>query len=258
MGIDFVVGTQTKIELVSANHGTVRVPLAQTFDYTPAFDEKRIFEFDSPEAVAIVTNFNGVEVRFDHFDSDSKLVDAMVNDLDPAATATVADPSQYKDLYIFVNVRKKSDNKIFQSVLCKGVRLTGAAVAEPVRDEATIARSGIAINVLRLKGVALEYTRAMRALSTGFAQGVANSREDSVAVAAPGTGPATAYTWDVTNTPQVVSASDSDLDGKALICVLKNGSEYTGATLTGSTISVPAADFGANDVFEAFTTYIEA
>jgi len=258
MGIEFVVGTQTKIELVSANHGAVRVPLAQTFDYTPAFDEKRIFEFDNPEMVAVVTNFNGVEVRFDHFDSDSKLVDAMVNNLDPAAVATVDDPSQYKDLTIFVNVRKKSDNKIFQSVLCKSTRLTGAAVAEPVRDEATISRSGISINVLRLKGVALEYTRALRAHSTAFAQGTSNSRADSVAVVAPGTGPATAYTWDVTNTPQVVSAAHSTLDGKALMLVLKNGTEYVGATLTGSTISVPAADFGANDVFEAFTTYIEA
>jgi len=258
MGIEFVTGTQTKIELVSANHGAVRVPLAQTFDYTPAFDEKRIFEFDSPEAVAIVTNFNGVEVRFDHFDSDSKLVDAMVNDLDPAATATVDDPSRYKDLCIVVNVRKKSDNTIFQSVLCKGVRLTGAAVSEPVRDEATISRSGVAINVLRLKGVALEYTRALRASSTAFAQATANSREDVEAKESASTGPTLTYEWEVTNAPQVVSASDADLDGKALIYVLKNGSEYTGATLTGSKITVPVADFGADDVFEAFTAYVEA
>lgn len=256
MSIDFVVGTHTKIELVSANHGAVRVPLAQTFDYTPAFDEKRIFEFDNPEAVAIVTNFNGVEVRFDHFDSDSKLVDAMVNDLDPNATATLDDPAQYKDLCIVVNVRKKSDNTIFQSVLCKGVRLTGAAVAEPVRDEATISRSGVAVNVLRLKGVALEYTRALRTGSSAFAQGVANSRADVEAEPNAVSGPVTAYQWDVTNTPQTVSAG-GDLDGKALIYVLKNGSEYVGATLVGSTISVPAADFGANDVFEAFTSYKE-
>jgi hypothetical protein len=253
MSIEFVVGTQTKIELVSANHGAVRVPLAQTFDYTPAFDEKRIFEFDSPEAVAIVTNFNGVEVRFDHFDSDSKLVDAVVNDLDPNATATVDDPSQYKDLCIVVNVRKKSDNSIFQSVLCKGVRLTGAAVAEPVRDEATISRSGVAVNVLRLKGVALEYTRALRASSTAFPQNVANSRADKVAAIDTGDD---YYEWTVDNTPQTVSAAKSALDGQSLIYVLKNGAEYIGAIVTGSKVQVPKADFGANDVFEAFTAYL--
>jgi len=257
MGIEFIVGTHTKIELVSASHGAVRVPLAQTFDYTPSFDERRIFEFDSADAVAIVTNFNGVEVRFDHFDSDSKLVDAMINDLDPAATATVDDPSQYKELHILVNVRKKSDNSIFQSVLCKGVRLNGAAASEPVREEATLSRSGIATNVLRLKGVALEYTRAARSGSTAFAQGVANSRADIEAKPDVLTGPIASYEWDVTNTPQVVSAADSDLDGKALIYVLKNGSEYVGATLAGSTISVPVADFGANDIFEAFTAYVD-
>jgi hypothetical protein len=258
MGIEFVIGTHTKLELVSASHGAIRVPLAQTFDYTPSFDEKRIFEFDNADMVAVVTNFNGVEVRFDHFDSDSKLVDAMVNDLDPAAVATVDDPSLYKNVTVMVNVRKKSDNTIFQSVLCKNVALTGAAQSEPVRDEATMARSGISTNVLRLKGVALEYTRALRAASTAFAQTKTNSQEDVVATPNVGTGPVVSYSWDVTNTPQVVQAADPLLSGSALIFVMKNGSEYLGATLTGSTISVPAADFGANDIFEAFTSYIDA
>lgn len=252
MGVEFVVGTHTKIELISANHGAVRVPLAQNFDYTPSFDERRLFEFDRADAVAIVTNFNGVEIRFDHFDSDSKLVDAMINDLDPAATAIADDPSQYKEVNVMVNVKKKSDNKIFQSILCKGVRLNGAATTEPVREEATISRSGIATNVLRLKGVAIEYTRAKRTGSTAFAQGSANSQSDSTAVLN-----VSVYEWTVANTPQVVEAADPNLDGTALIYVLKNGVEYIGATLTGSTIKIPSADFGANDVFEAFTTYID-
>ena len=256
MGIEFVVGTHTKIELISANHGAVRVPLAQTFDYTPSFDERRIFEFDSAEAVAIVTNFNGVEVRFDHFDSDSKLVDAMVNDLDPNADATIDDPSQYKDLNIVVNVRKKSDNSIFQSVLCKAVRLTGAAVAEPVRNEATISRSGIAINVLRLKGVALEYNRAKRAGSTAFAQGLKNSRADVVAALDPAD--AHYYIFNTTNTPKAVAAADPALDGKMLILVLKNGEAYDSALIAGTKVSIPAVDFGANDVFEVFTAYTDA
>ena len=253
MAIEFVVGTRTKLELISASHGAVRVPLAQTFNYTPSFAERRIFEFDNDETVAVVTNFNGVEISFDHFDSDNKLVDAMVNDLDPAATAIADDPSNYRDIYMLVNVKKQSNNKIFQSVLVKGARLTGAAASEPVREEATLARSGVALNALRLKGAALEYNRALRSGSSAFAQGSANSQTDVEA-----TLNVDKYEFDVTNTPQVVSAADADLDGKALILVLKNGEEYTGATLVGSTISIPDTDFGANDVFETFTTYLDA
>jgi hypothetical protein len=250
--MEFIIGTQTKLELISRTHGAVRVPLAQNFDYTPAFDEKRIYEFDNAEAAAIVTLFNGVEVRFDHYDSDSKLVDAMVNDLDPAATAMIDDPAYYQDVNILLNVKSKTDGKIFQSVLAKAVSLTGAATSEPVRDESVIARSGVSVNVYRLKGVGLEYTRALRAASTAFPQGAANSHTDKVATLV-----LTNYQWTVDNTPQTVKAKDSALDSKALILVLKNGEVYTGASLAASTISVPSADFGANDVFEAFTSYVD-
>lgn len=252
MSIEFVKGVNTKLELISKTHGAVRVPLAQNFDYTPAFDEKRIFEFDSADAVAIVTNFNGVEVRFDHFDSSSKLVDAMVNDVSPAAAAILDDPAHYSDMNIILNVRG-SNGKIFQSVLCKSVRLNGAASSEPVRDEGVMARSGIAINAYRMKGVAIEYTRCLRDASTAFAQGAANSNVDKEATAGTGI-----YTWDVANTPTVVSANDANISGKALILVLRNGDIYTGATLIDKAINIPSSDFNADDVFEAFTTYVDA
>jgi hypothetical protein len=257
MSIEFIYGTQTKLELISQTHGAVKVPLAQNFDYTPAFDERRLFEFDRADAVAIVTNFNGVEIRFDHFDSISKLVDAMVNDVDPAATAIVDDPSQYKDLNIMLNIRSKTTNLIFQSVLAKNVRLSGAAATEPVREEAAIARSGSATNVLRLKGVALEYNRLLRDGSAAFAQGSANSHADKEVTLADDL-----YSVDLDHVVQIVSASDPNLDGKSIIYVLKNGSEYIGATVTTadstSTIHIPEDDFGEDDVFETFTAYIDA
>jgi len=252
MGIEFIVGTKTKVELVSNTHGVVRVPLAQSFDYTPAFDERRIFEFDSDDAVAVVTNFNGVEIRFDHFDTESKLVDAAVNDIDPAATAPLDDPANYQDINLFLNIRKKSNDKIFQSVLIKGARLNGAAATEPVREESIISRSGVSTNVFRIKGVGIEYNRILLAGSSAFAQGSANSQADKTATL-------NVSIFEVTtdNTPQVVVANSSDLDGKAIILALKNGTETTVVSLTGSTIQIPQADFGADDVFEVFTTYID-
>lgn len=253
--IEFVVGTKTKIELVSATHGAVRVPLAQNFDYTPAFDERRIFEFDNEEAVAVVTNFNGVQISFNHLDSASKLVDAMVNDIDPAATATVDDPANYQDLTLFLNVRSKSTDLIFQSILVKGARLNGAASTEPVREEASIARTGVATNALRIKGAAIEYNRVLRSGSTAFAQGSENSQADKTAAL-----DVDQYEFDVDNALQNVTAKDSDINGQAILLVLKNGEEYdiSNVDVDGTTLGVPDTDFGANDVFEFFTAYVDS
>src|SRR3972149_4048626 len=121
-----VVGTRTKLEITSKSHGIVRVPLAQAFDYTPRYDERTIFEFDNSEAALVVTSYNGAEVRFDYFDSDSKLVDAMLNDVDPGSTITVHDPSILKGIHCILNVRNE-DGKIFQSIIAKFVRIRGVA-----------------------------------------------------------------------------------------------------------------------------------
>lgn len=252
MAIEFIRGKNTKLQLASATHGVVEVPLAQNFDYTPAFDERRIFEFDSADAVAVVAEFNGVEIRFDHFDSESKLVDAMVNDVNPAATAIVDDPAHYQDLTVFLNIRKESTQQIFQSVLVIGCKLNGAAAAEPVREEAAISRSGAATNVLRLKGVALEYNRVLRSGSSAFPQGLANSYSDVVAVPY-----LSKYIVNLNHTPQLVKANDPSLNNTGLILVLKNNDVFTKAVLNGTTVEIPSADFGVNDVFEIFTTYLD-
>jgi len=253
MGVEFVVGTDTLLELISSGHGAIRVPLAQNFDYTPAFDERRIFEFDRADAIAIVTNFNGVDISFNYFDTDSALVDSVVNDLDPGAAAILDDPANYKDFHALLNVRN-SDNKIFQSVLCKFVRLRGSASSEPVREEATITRDGAATNAFRLKGVAIEYTRALKTGSSAFTQGGSNSRSDKTTALVSGN-----QEFDTDNVPVAIEAADPDLNGKKIVFIMKNGEEYTDiVTVSGSTVSIPDANFDTDDVFEVFTTYIDA
>lgn len=249
----FTVGVNTKLELISETHGAIRVPLAQNFDFTPGFDGRKIFEFDRSDAVAVVSNFNGVDISFSHFDSASKLVDAMVNDLDPGATALVDDPSNYNDITLMLNIKNPDTKLIFQSILVKGCRLNGASSRLPVREEGLIERSGEATNAYRLKGVALEYKRAKRSGSTAFAQGSANSHTDVTAALNGGN-----YEITLTETVQTVEAKDTDIDGTGLILVLKNGAQYDGASISAGKVLIPSADFTANDVFETFTTYIDA
>lgn len=252
MGVEFVVGTDTLFELISETHGAVRVPLAQNFDYTPAFDERRIFEFDRSDAIAVVTNFNGVDISFNYFDTKSILVDTVVNDLDPAASAPLDDPSNYKELHALLNVRD-SDGKIFQSVLCKFIRVRGSATTEPVREEATITRDGAATNVFRLKGVAIEYSRVLKVGSSAFTQGSANSRSDKTAALVSGN-----QEFSTDNTPVAITAADPNLNGNKIVFVMKNGEEYTGTiTVTGSVVSIPDANFATDDVFEVFTAFVD-
>lgn len=254
MAIETVLGTNTKLVLVSQSHGSVRVPLNQNFDYTPRYTSKTIFEFDRTDAAINISLFEGADVRFEYLDTASKLVDAAVNDADPAADIVVDDPADYKEINIFANV-KNSLGVIFQSVLAKGVRIKGSATTEPVREESRITREGDALNVLRVKGGAIEYTRALTTASTAFDQGAANDGTDKVTdeITTPGSSIVI-----LDNDPELLAS------GERYLLVLVNGTDNDSLDTpyalvfsgTGNkTVTVTPA-IGNADVLELFTVYI--
>ena len=98
MSIETIYGTSAKLSLVSQQHGSVRVPLNQNFDYTPRFSSKTIFEFDRTDAALVVSLFEGADVRFEYLDTESKLVDSCINDVDPASAIVVDDPATYSEI----------------------------------------------------------------------------------------------------------------------------------------------------------------
>lgn len=248
MAIETIIGTNAKLVLVSQTHGSVRVPLNQNFDYTPRFTAKTIFEFDRVDAALSISLFEGVDVKFEHLDSDSKKVDAAINDLDPAADIIVDDPSSYSTIQAYVNI-KNSLGKIFQSVLAKGVTIKGSATTEPVRDESRITRDGEALNCQRIKGGAIEYTRALKSGSTAFPQGSANDGVDKAWTVDMGTS-----TYDLDNTAEVISGSNK------VLLALVNGTDNSeldspyDIAITGTTVVI-TPDLEDNDVFELFTVY---
>lgn len=244
--METIVGTRTKLLLVSKSHGIVRVPLAQSFDYTPKFTERTIFEFDNTEAALVVTSFDGVDVRFDYFDTDSALVDAVLNDNDPSSAVNTYDPSQLKELNIILNV-KGEDGLIFQSILAKGTRVKGVTTTEPVREESRITIDGAARNALRIKGAAMLYTRAIAAVP-----------DVSVYLQAI---PPNADTDQNFNGSDEVTLDETavaiNAAGDLAVLVLKNGEVTdTGWTLTTTTFTLdaPAA---ATDVWEIVTAYVD-
>jgi hypothetical protein len=256
MSIETIYGTNAKLSLVSQQHGSIRVPLNQNFDYTPRFTSKTIFEFDRTDAALVVSLFEGADVRFEYLDTESKLVDSCVNDVDPASTVVVDDPSTYSEINIYLNI-KNSLGKIFQSVFAKGVKVKGSATTEPVRDESRITRDCEALNVLRIKGGAIAYTRAKIAASTAFAQGGANNSTDVVAAASDPVGSSIVT---LAQAPEVVRGTDRYL------LVLLNGTDisemdtpptvvFSGVDNTTVTIT-PKLE--ATDVIELFTVYIPA
>lgn len=245
-----VVGTRTKLELISESHGAVRVPLAQSFDYTPNFEERKIFEFDNDEAILVVTNFDGVDIRFDYLGSDSKLVDAMLNDLDPGATVTQHDPSTLKEILTLLNVRDEN-GLIFQSVLAKGVRIKGVASTEPVREESTITVDGGATNVLRFIGAGLLYTRILANVpdASVYDQSIPpNSRTDANF---PGSTP-----FKITLDETAVAIDEA---GTLSVIVRKNGEEVdTGFTVSSTEFTVDDPGPTDTDIWEVVTAFIDS
>lgn len=256
MSIETIIGTNAKLVLVSQTHGSVRVPLNQNFDYTPRFTAKTIFEFDRTDAALSISLFEGVDIKFEHLDSDSKKVDAAINDVDPAADIVVDDPSKYSTIQAYVNI-KNSLGTIFQAVLAKGVTIKGSATTEPVRDESRITRDGEALNCQRIKGGAIEYNRAKTTGSSAFAQGTANDSSDVVS--------------DETTTPGsslVLLNSEPQLlaSGKRYLLALLNGTDVSELD-SPPTIVFSSSPRSANrtvtitpaltntDVFEIFTVY---
>lgn len=256
MSIETIYGTSTKLSLVSQQHGSIRVPLNQNFDYTPRFTSKTIFEFDRTDAALVVSLFEGADVRFEYLDTESKLVDSCINDVDPASAVVVDDPSTYSEINIYLNI-KNSLGKIFQSVLAKGVKVKGSATTEPVRDESRITRDCEALNVLRIKGGAIAYTRAITLSSTAFSQGTANNSVDVATdeITTPGSSIVT-----LAQAPELVATS------KRYLLILINGTDISEmdapptAVFSGvdnKTVTITPAITTA-DVVELFTVYIPA
>jgi hypothetical protein len=256
MAIETVLGKQTKIHLVSQSYGAVRVPLNQNFDYTPRITSKSIFEFDRLDAALNITNFEGSDVRFEYLDSSSKLVDSSINNLSPIASITVDDPASYAEFQIFLNV-KNSAGAIFQSVLAYGVRVKGSATTENVTDESRITREGDALNALRVKSGAIEYTRAKTVASTAYDQALANgnSHIDTDTTESMGSS-----TYALANPPELIPP----LSTKRYLLALINGTDNTlldapytiGFSGTGNKTVTITPQLTNTDVFELFSVYI--
>ena len=242
--METIQGVRTKVEVVSYSHGSVRVPLAQSFNYTPRFTERTINEFDNLEAALVVTTYDGVDITFDYLDSDSKLVEAMFADVDPAGTTVVDDPTDYRKVYIVVNVKGLETGTIFASIFAKACRTKGAPYTEPVKEEARVTRDLSGTNCIKIKGAALMYQRILPAVPDAgtYIQAVPPNIKTDLYL--------TADTY-ATGYPEI----PLQYDGNYYVCVLKNGVEVTtGFTMTIDTFTLDVAPDDA-DVWEIFYPY---
>lgn len=245
--MELIQGVRTKLVLVSYSHGAVRVPLAQSLNYTPKLTERNINEFDNLEIAQVVTTFDGVDITFDYLDSDSKLVDAMFADVDPGATVVIDDPSNYQKVNGFANLKGLDSGKIVASILIKQGRAKGSPYTEPVKEEARVTRDLSANNVLKIKGKAIAYDRFVASGWSGagtFRQSVPPCNGTDIVL--PG---ASGYSGALTKTAVAYDgASGYDL------YVLKNGTDVTGVSgyiMTSGTFEVTVAP-DSGDVWGVF------
>jgi len=246
--MESIQGVRTKLVLVSGSHGAIRVPLAQSLNYTPRLTERTINEFDNLEAAMVVTTFDGVDITFDYLDSDSNLVDASFADADPSGDVIIDDPSNYKMVHVFANMKGLETGKIFASILAKNCRAKGSPYTEPVKEEARITRDLSGTNVLKVKGGAILYSRILTAVPdvSVYDQAIPPNAYADLNMAV--------------STPFVATLAQSGEDlggGKFYLWCLKNGVEVTtGFTVTATTFT--AADTPVDtDVWELYTVYLD-
>lgn len=247
--METIQGVRTKVILVSYSHGAVRIPLEQSLNYTPRITERTIKEFDNLEAAQIVTTFDGVDITFDYLDSNDKLVESMFADVDPASTAVLDNPSNYKKVTLFANMKGLEDTKIFASLLAKQCRTKGAPYTEPVNEEARVTRDMTGTNVIKVKGAAIHYLRIHKASGfSGYSGAVPpNAYADTTCSGISG---------------EFISATKTLIpyDGASGydFYVLKNGAEVTtGYTMSASGFTLQEA-LGGTDVYEVFGLYVDA
>jgi hypothetical protein len=249
--VDTIQGVRTKVVLVSFSHGAVRVGLQQTFSVTPRFTERTINEFDNLEPALVVTTYDAVDCSFEYLDSDSKLVDAAVNDQDPGAVVVVDDPSAYQPLNLFANSKSLTSGKIFASTLVKGCMAKGSPQTEPVKEEKRVTRDLTGLNVLNLKGAGIYYQRMLASspASTVYLQAIPPNAYTDKNLASSGD-----Y--------RVSNARDALLvKGNYYLLVLKNGVEVeTGFTMSRDFFHVTSAPAVTDiwEVFYAFDDTVEA
>ena len=258
--METIQGVRTKLVLVSGTHGAIRVPLAQSFNYTPKITERTINEFDNLEAALVVTTFDGVDVTFDYLDSDSKLVDASFADVNPASAVIVDDPSDYQQVNLFANMKSLSTGKIFASILAKGCRCKGAPYTEPVKEEARISRDLSGTNVLKIKGAAILYTRILANTPNASVYDQAippNAYADQNFSGYSGGSGVSGYSGARIALAKTALVSDG-ASGYALY-VLKNGveAEATGYTMTSTTFEAIGEPL-TTDVWEVFSLYADS
>jgi hypothetical protein len=246
--METIQGQRTKLELISYSHGSIRVPLAQALNYTPKITARTINEFDNLEAAMIVTTYDSTDVTFDYFDSDSKLVDAIFADSNPAATVVVDDPSDYRRVYLMANVKALNTGKIFASILAKACVAKGAPYTEPVLEEAKVTRDLTGTNCIKVKGSAMYYQRMLASSPAVSVYQQAVPPNINVDLKFPGSGPFT-----VTNAKTALQ-----FDGvNYYAVVLKNGVEVTtGFTMTSTTFTVPTSP-ATTDIWEAYYLYAD-
>jgi len=269
--MESIQGVRTKLVLVSQNHGAIRVPLAQSLNYTPKLTERTINEFDNLEAAQIVTTFDGVDATFDYLDSDSNLVDAMFADVDPLGNVIVDDPSNYKKVYAYANMKGLESGKIFAAVLIKNARAKGSPYTEPVKEEARVTRDLSATNVLKIKGQAIYYQRMLAAAPAGtvYVQAIPPNVNVDLNFAQCGwgisgwsgySGSVSGYSgasgidlYEVFNTKTAVKYDGTNYD----LLVLKNGVEVTTGYMMDAANFMVLGTPATTDVWEVFYLYTD-
>lgn len=158
---DIFFGQNTSFDLISKTHGRKRLKFVEAFEVDPSHTNKRLWFFNSKEALAI-SIFEGINGSYGYLETEEKFFLAMVMDQDPDLDVINDDPGAYLAYNILLNSRNES-GKQRNAIFAKGCRIAGVPESMAPREEQHSRVSFIGSTRYKLKGGGIAYYRVLAA-----------------------------------------------------------------------------------------------
>ena len=251
---DIFFGQNTSFQLISRSHGTKRLKFVESFEVDPSHVNKRLWFFNSKEALAI-SIFEGISGNFGYLETEEKFFLAMVMDQDPALEVMNDDPGAFLEFGILLNSRNELGEQR-NAIYAKGCRIAGVPESLTPREEQHSRVGFIGSTRYKIKGGGILYVRALAAVPDPSVFTTPEDQNfDAGGVLA------------LTTTPFNVNIYDRNTT-RTWLAAYKNGEDVTQAHIDGDvtfdvTIDAPGPggtiDLGgaplATDVWEFFIPY---
>lgn len=159
--VDIQTGRRSKPWGVSKTHGRWLLPMVQTMSITDEQGVTIVDEFDNPDPVFSIREYNGAKASVEWIHSDQKIVESVLMDVDPNAAGPMTyEGDQLAPVDIMINDTGKNSGKIYSGKLLVFGQQSASTDAEDTKSPEKNTIGLDFLKLIRVKGGgAIQYTR---------------------------------------------------------------------------------------------------